>query len=751
MRFLQLLAAFDITRILVFALGNVFLAAFHTAACRGFAYGCVSITSWLNGLSRENYTVWLLENYTYFFMRAAYFSMPRVKKWYAALRTIFTRDRPPDGLPGAEVARVMTEGGLLLVYLVSTWILDRWGLLDTFASAYNIIKGLFWLLVVIGCLVLAGVFLLAIELSSYWGDRLSKLLRPTLELWHFRNPGLLYTYAALNVEKKQIRLIKLERRYPGCDIPCKLVQFPLAEALPYEAISYTWGSKVKDHLVFFGGKWLPTTRNVYQLLHDRSSFSRTRWLWIDAVCINQDDVEEKNTQVQMMGEIYRAAERVIIWLDDRKLTHTDIARAFLLLEEVALAKEVHIVSSGKYIAWDHLVKMMANILLNHGRVMVGAADYHFNLGPSPIYTGAMQILAISLIRTSAQSNKTESLSTCLSTTWQCLATNPRDRIFALYNVAKWPDNANASPKIRVDYAMGVADVFASTATCLLTQDLRFVLLATGIGFPRQTLGLRSWVPDFASLPKGGLFEFGIDAEDRYSAGGSGGSPQIREVPGGIATDVVFLSKIVGVSATQVKLKINILQNDVSDRPLETPEQHRDTRVTAIRDLFRAAWTLKERFTSRYAATGQPVEEAFWRTLIGDREMEQSADSIAVRFPRPAGPQLAANYAAFREMCLQGDDDALGNLKDAPQTPEGQFYATFTFSRLFRPTTAGSVFAITESGLMGLVPELTKRGIWVVAGKEGKGRYQLVGPCYMHGIMNGEILRKDYETEEVEFV
>jgi len=115
------------------------------------------------------------------------------------------------------------------------------------------------------------------------------------------------------------------------------------------------------------------------------------------------------------------------------------------------------------------------------------------------------------------------------------------------------------------------------------------------------------------------------------------------------------------------------------------------------------------------------------------------------------------------MCLRGDDDTSGNLKDAPQTPEGQFYATFTFSRLFRPTTAGSAFAITESGLMGLVPELTEDVDLVcvlpgfempllvgsVEGDGGEGRYQLVGPCYIHGIMDGEILLKDYTTEKVE--
>jgi len=128
------------------------------------------------------------------------------------------------------------------------------------------------------------------------------------------------------------------------------------------------------------------------------------------------------------------------------LSHPYWCRAWII-QEVALAKEVHLVCSGKYYAWDHLMRMMMNLLLNHGKIMVGAADFHYNLGSSAIYTGVTQILAISLIRTSAQSKKAESLSTCLSLTPHRLTTNPQDRMFALYNVAKWPDNANASPKI----------------------------------------------------------------------------------------------------------------------------------------------------------------------------------------------------------------------------------------------------------------------------------------------------------------
>lgn len=41
---------------------------------------------------------------------------------------------------------------------------------------------------------------------------------------------------------------------------------------------------------------------------------KTRSLWVDAICINQGDIPEKNTQVPRMADIFRLAERVVVWL-----------------------------------------------------------------------------------------------------------------------------------------------------------------------------------------------------------------------------------------------------------------------------------------------------------------------------------------------------------------------------------------------------------------------------------------------------
>jgi hypothetical protein len=62
-------------------------------------------------------------------------------------------------------------------------------------------------------------------------------------------------------------------------------------------------------------KRLKITKNLHSaLLHLRDT-NKCVTTWIDQICINQDDVEERNRQVRLMGRIYREARNFIAWLD----------------------------------------------------------------------------------------------------------------------------------------------------------------------------------------------------------------------------------------------------------------------------------------------------------------------------------------------------------------------------------------------------------------------------------------------------
>lgn len=121
-------------------------------------------------------------------------------------------------------------------------------------------------------------------------------------------------YAAL--DGNSVRLLKL---YPGdanSEIHCDLSKHPVDEEPKYDALSYVWGSGRPDCHVVLDGRRVPIRKNLWRFLnHARRSPSRfARYLWIDALCINQADNAERTHQVGMMAKIFRSASCVVVWL-----------------------------------------------------------------------------------------------------------------------------------------------------------------------------------------------------------------------------------------------------------------------------------------------------------------------------------------------------------------------------------------------------------------------------------------------------
>ena len=83
----------------------------------------------------------------------------------------------------------------------------------------------------------------------------------------------------------------------------------------WEAISYAWDDQIPSKDIKLQGKMVQVADNVFRMLKNLRRPSQTRSLWIDAVCINQNDSDEKSKQVPLMRYIYQKAQSVIIWLD----------------------------------------------------------------------------------------------------------------------------------------------------------------------------------------------------------------------------------------------------------------------------------------------------------------------------------------------------------------------------------------------------------------------------------------------------
>jgi hypothetical protein len=139
----------------------------------------------------------------------------------------------------------------------------------------------------------------------------------------------LYQYQKLSGDKA-IRVLSIDHMIEGT-IQCHLTEIDLdAPNVTYSALSYVWSDyrapalgeynphrAKQEFAINCDGLELLVTLNLYQFLEQQSQqidVSQKAYYWIDQVCINQQDLSEKATQVSMMDEIYKSATRVIAWL-----------------------------------------------------------------------------------------------------------------------------------------------------------------------------------------------------------------------------------------------------------------------------------------------------------------------------------------------------------------------------------------------------------------------------------------------------
>ncbi len=141
-----------------------------------------------------------------------------------------------------------------------------------------------------------------------------------------------YDYTPLNEANNEIRLVTLHSGNDGTplQIDIRVCQLTQASKPPYyEALSYTWGST--ETLVDIGigaldleSRSLAVTPNLAEALPYLRLQGKPRVLWIDAICIDQQNLDERNQQVQRMGDIYKLADHVVVWLGPAD-TSSDLA------------------------------------------------------------------------------------------------------------------------------------------------------------------------------------------------------------------------------------------------------------------------------------------------------------------------------------------------------------------------------------------------------------------------------------------
>ena len=300
---------------------------------------------------------------------------------------------------------------------------------------------------------------------------------------HILQPSV---YTSLVLVEDQIRLVRLLPRLLSNDIEIELIRVDLASKPQYEALSYEWGPPSDPkHGVFVNGECQLVQENLWFALRYLRLDSEPRTLWIDALCINQDDIRERNHQVTQMGQIYEKSSRVIIWighlstsdrdqdiatavsfLRDIKLNYSEYAyrpnqpweslvklcyrtywTRLWIIQEVVLATDI-LVQYGSYdFEWDTLAGILnqLDIFLDHPTFLQEKKLY--DLGQK-IHKSIPGRLNRQRIAGHSTDSEAQSLLDLLWTYKEARCIDPRDKVFGLHSLA----GDCCKRAIRIDYA-----------------------------------------------------------------------------------------------------------------------------------------------------------------------------------------------------------------------------------------------------------------------------------------------------------
>jgi Heterokaryon incompatibility protein (HET) len=152
---------------------------------------------------------------------------------------------------------------------------------------------------------------------------------------HFDSPIDLYRNLFIPSGSQFIRLLELDGLPQSIGSESIATSSPLTgrfkitslsdNSPTFSALSYTWGSSSSSHhIITCNGCAIRVTANLYDALQQIRKQHGPLQIWVDAICINQNDEKEKSEQILLMNQIYSRAQTVYVWLGNGTL-ESDVA------------------------------------------------------------------------------------------------------------------------------------------------------------------------------------------------------------------------------------------------------------------------------------------------------------------------------------------------------------------------------------------------------------------------------------------
>ncbi|KXT05545.1 hypothetical protein AC578_3687 [Pseudocercospora eumusae] len=559
----------------------------------------------------------------------------------------------------------------------------------------------------------------------------------------------------------------------------------ISQDIEFAALSYAWGDPTKTKAIEVDGVRVSVTANLEAALRALRDFTPIRngcALWIDALCINQRDVQERSEQVGRMRDIYRLARAVVIWTGTeadgsgkafellhtmsrswQDETHEDLASAvrsgtgsiapgswaaltafmqrpywnrLWILQEIAMGnRSTPIVCGSHVITWGELYDALNDFASRYVDVVFAKVDLESRA--AGIQSNGLKrnhLIQLNLQQRDQyvidEDGTPERLLPILDIGRKCLVSDDKDRVYGVLGMLP----GSIRRQIKPNYAKSIEDIYLEFAVAVIDARKDLLLLEECIW--SQDRNMPSWVPDWRLSDSNRLFS----GRPTYScARGIAGSPNFSADHKLLRCTGILVDIIDGLGATYFEGVSFKKDHDGISQPRNDKNPYGDE-------------------------SGQ--RRAVWQMLIGNRT--------------PTGKTAGTELASLLECPLEDLDEArtsvpwrgraaLNSLLEANRHLQvgsrtlGSFFATansidsdppearLALERMFRMWRTRRPI-VTAKGCLGVGPSAARLGdeIWIVAGCDlplvlrntpGTGR-EIVGCCYLQGFMEGEILNTE---------
>jgi hypothetical protein len=665
------------------------------------------------------------------------------------------------------------------------------------------------------------VLLFCIEFLLFLRDRLrysvlEQYSSLTCEYSLLDESMMMYEYETLQ-HADSFRLLKLlPSEQIAAELRCEIADSRLGLTPDFEALSYTWDQDVFPVTLNTPSGELKVTENLASALRRFRSAKRTRTLWVDAVCINQASIPERNQQVGIMSSIFRDAKRVLCWIGEAD-EHTEqaltkirqLANSHSLyglpevdahmwfqipmldapeVEARSLIKSaedhhIHSVYSRRWFSRLWVVQEvtlskqavlccgvyeMAWTVFATGLLVLTAATQR--AGPFPYRPPTLRayLQCWNIVRTRAKYRLLSSPNSivmsahtgfvmAISRLMMHDCKDQHDRIYAVLGL----DPSENPITIIPDYSIPVTKLYAHLAIEVLRRGEIEILFDAGLAYRKTGLiaadgrHLPSWGPEYRRSHHVEWIDPYAWEQERFK--------RAIEVP-----PVVLVQETEDAILVRGTILDCVAFGFTQEVTLMVPQLN----FASVRHIVAILVQKFQEVNPQGYPTGEESTEVLARLLLLDGT---TIDHTARFLPVQTIETMIEHWMAYKEHCIPEDGEVFTKLRAAAQEPlendslvrfwDDKFPTSLStearkgwlFHRCLQHILGKCPIAGMEGGVFGMIPAGTMLGDsiavfegarmpYILRKAENSESYQLIGSCYIQGIMHGGVVGAKWYEE-----